>query len=229
MTIRKTILSYYEKTTKNDDDRLRSWEHCYQYFQGLTPKEIKRDRHHAALQLGFYLASWGMYRGSSFLTRYDYTAHLPVIDLLVEPRFKTLWQQEFGTNDDDTVALRQMLCELIGELQRSYGSLAKRAKKKTATDTLITKVLLGTISCIPACDKYFKAGLRKAGFTCPSLKTDRGVERFIGQLLEFSGTRREKLLDVQKATKCRPSGAPYPIMKLVDMYFWQKGRKKSNR
>jgi hypothetical protein len=39
----------------------------------ISPKGISGDRDHAALQLGFYLASWGMYGGSSFLLQYDYT------------------------------------------------------------------------------------------------------------------------------------------------------------
>ncbi|MBA4190590.1 MAG: hypothetical protein C0467_21600 [Planctomycetaceae bacterium] len=40
-----------------------------------------------AQELDFYLAKWGMYRGSSCLLRYAYTAHRPFIDLLAERRF----------------------------------------------------------------------------------------------------------------------------------------------
>jgi hypothetical protein len=32
------------------------------------------------------LASWGMYRGSSFLLQHAHTVHLGVIDLFVAPR-----------------------------------------------------------------------------------------------------------------------------------------------
>src|ERR1700724_165165 len=48
-------------------DRDRSWEHCYRYFRSADASTIRKDHDQAALQLGFYLASWGMYRGSSFL------------------------------------------------------------------------------------------------------------------------------------------------------------------
>jgi hypothetical protein len=39
-------------------NRYRSWEHCYGYFHRTTPEAIAANRDHAALQLGFYLASW---------------------------------------------------------------------------------------------------------------------------------------------------------------------------
>jgi hypothetical protein len=38
-----------------------------------------KDKDAAALQLGFYLASWGMYRGSSFLLRRWSTVHVVVV------------------------------------------------------------------------------------------------------------------------------------------------------
>src|SRR5215472_9314657 len=81
--------------------RYRSWEHCYGYFHKNTPEAIAADRDRAALHLGFYLASWGMYRGSSFLLQHAYTIHLGVIDQLLAPRFSVLWGQEFGQGDND--------------------------------------------------------------------------------------------------------------------------------
>src|SRR6266478_3447543 len=83
-------------------NRYRSWEHCYRYFHRSTPEAIALDRDHAALQLGFYLASWGMYRGSGFLLQHAYTVHLGVIDQLLAPRFAILWGQEIGANDRDS-------------------------------------------------------------------------------------------------------------------------------
>jgi hypothetical protein len=47
--------------------RYLSWDHCYGYFQRNSPEIIAADRDHAALHLGFYLASWGMYRPRGFL------------------------------------------------------------------------------------------------------------------------------------------------------------------
>lgn len=99
MSISETIGAFLG--TMSEHHRYRSWEHCYRYFHKFTSIEIAEDREHAALQLGFYLASWGMYRGSSFLLQCDYTVHLAVIDKLLEPQFAVLWTQEFGQGHDD--------------------------------------------------------------------------------------------------------------------------------
>lgn len=44
-----------------------------------------------ALQLAFYLTSWGMYRGSSLLLQKDFTVHLPVVKALLSEEFTSLW------------------------------------------------------------------------------------------------------------------------------------------
>jgi hypothetical protein len=41
-----------------------SWEHCYRFFNSRTRNVLLAEKDSAALHLG-YLASWGMYRGSS--------------------------------------------------------------------------------------------------------------------------------------------------------------------
>jgi hypothetical protein len=45
--------------------RDRSYDHCYNYF--AATKHPTRDMEKSCAILGFYLASWGMYRGSSYL------------------------------------------------------------------------------------------------------------------------------------------------------------------
>ena len=47
----------YHALMSNPHHRYRSWEYCYRYFQRAAPVAIAADRDHAALQLGFYLAS----------------------------------------------------------------------------------------------------------------------------------------------------------------------------
>ncbi len=73
--IAKRIASYFGKVSAEPNHRYRSWEHCYRFFRARPRNEIRSDLDVAALQLGFYLASWGMYRGSSFLLQRDYTVH----------------------------------------------------------------------------------------------------------------------------------------------------------
>lgn len=67
-----------EFVSKNNEpyQRYNSWYHCYDAFGKLS------DTNHLALHLGFYLASWGMYRGSSTLLQKDYLVHVEPIKII---------------------------------------------------------------------------------------------------------------------------------------------------
>ncbi len=160
MSVTNSIRAYHARLARDEHDRLRSWEHCYRYFRQVGPNGLAGERDTAALQLGFYLASWGMYRGSSFLLRYAYTAHRPVVDLLAEPRFLPLWGREFGAGEHDA-ELQPLVLEAVAGVRRAYAPLATRTGKPT--ETLITKVLLGTLGCLPACAVTSAMGSRPRG------------------------------------------------------------------
>jgi hypothetical protein len=188
-----------------ENDRSRSWEHCYGYFHKTTLEAIARDRHHAALQLGFYLASWGMYRPSlgSFLWKYDYTVHLGVVDRLVTPEFSDLWAREFGGGGEDETLVPTIgaACEAVRE---AYSPVGK------ATDILVTKVILGTLGCLPAFDDYFEKGFKNTRF-----KYSKVDSKVIEELLRFSQDNfadlRAEQLKIENTCCTR-----YPFMKLVD-------------
>ena len=215
MTIQETIGAYYGQMI-GDHHRYRSWEHCYRYFQ--TKREaIAADRDCAALQLGFYLASWGMYRGSSFLLQHTYTAHLGVIATLAEPQFSPLWAHEFGAGGNRDSNLVPVVTELIDAIRNAYRPFAPQAEARQASDTLVTKVVLGTFGCLPACDRYFIDGFKNAG-----LKYSYLNENFVDRVLQFC---RDNLGELRKEQSMieEAGGMRYPLMKLVDMYFWQSG------
>jgi hypothetical protein len=215
VTLREKIDTYYQGMT-GAHHRYRSWEHCYRYFHRSTPEAIGADRDHAALQLGFYLASWGMYRGSSFLLQHTYTIHLGVIDQLVAPRFSVLWEQEFGAGDED-LSLVPLILEGIDAVREAYRPFAPTAESRQASDTLVTKIILGTFGCLPACDRFFIDGFKSANFRYSYLNA-----KFLERILEFCGDNLRELREEQKSIE-RIGGMRYPLMKLVDMYFWQIG------
>src|SRR5687768_10268886 len=99
MTIPLKIAAYHGRICGDVPGRYRSWEHCYRFFRQFATPGVVIDRQTAALQLAFYLASWGMYRGSSFLLQYDYTVHLAVVDRLAQPCFAPLWDRDVGGSD----------------------------------------------------------------------------------------------------------------------------------
>lgn len=196
--------------------RYRSWEHCYRYFHRSTPEGIAVDRDHAALQLGFYLASWGMYRGSSFLLKHAYTVHLGVIEQLVAPRFSILWEQEFGAGAED-LKLVPIILEAVDGVREAFRPFTASSESRQASDTLVTKIILGTFGCLPACDRFFIDGFKNASFRYSYLNA-----KFVERILRFCKDNLRELREEQGQIK-RLGGMSYPLMKLVDMYFWQTG------
>ena len=211
----------YHAATTDEHHRYLSWEHCYGYFRTRTPQAIAADRDHAALQLAFYLASWGMYRGSSFLLQRAYTVHLGVIEKLTEPPFAVLWEQEFGAGPNDTELLPAVL-KAADAVRKAYKPFVPTADSRQPSDTLVTKVLLGTLGCLPACDRYFVAGFKSAGFSFSSLNA-KSVARILKFCHDNIATFR-----VEQARIENVGGMRYPLMKLVDMYFWQLGYERAN-
>ena len=207
MSVTDHVRAYHDRLAGDEHHRLRSWEHCYRYFRQVGPNGLAGERDTAALQLGFYLASWGMYRGSSFLLRYAYTAHRPVVDLLAEPRFRPLWEREFGAGEHDA-ELRPLVLEAVAGVRRAYTPVGE------PTDTLVTKVLLGTLGCLPACDRYFREGLKAEDY---GLATLNGP--FVERLLRFARLHAADLRSEQERIE-KHGGLQYPVMKLIDMYFW---------
>jgi hypothetical protein len=210
------IQAFY-KGMLSEHHRYRSWEHCYGYFQRSGADGVIADLDHAALQLGFYLASWGMYRGSSFLLQHTYTVHKGVIEQLASPRFSLLWEREFAARPDDDEKAVPVLLDAIVAVREAYSSFATLAESGPATDTLVTKVLLGTLACLPACDRFFIDGFKSEGLRYSYLN-----EKFVGRVLYFCRDHLDELRHEQDAIESM-SGTRYPLMKLIDMYFWQIG------
>lgn len=208
MDLHKKILAYHGKFVENPHHRYRSWEHCYGFFRQTTPTRIVQERHHAALQLGFYLASWGMYR-NSFLLQHAYSVHLGVIDCLALPEFASLWDNDIGSKSEHSELARTILAA-VEAVRAAYSPFKP-------TDTLVTKVLLGTFGCLPACDRYFIDGFKKAGFKYAYLNA-----QFVGRILKFCDANMAELGKEQARIE-GIGGVRYPFMKLADMYFWQVG------
>jgi hypothetical protein len=55
--ISDAVMEYADLCYGDDNQRYRSWEHCYGYFRGRQSFKTDADIDIAALHLGFYLAS----------------------------------------------------------------------------------------------------------------------------------------------------------------------------
>lgn len=209
--ISQKILLFHDQLETDIYHRYKSWEHCYSYFTGPAI-----DEDHACLHLAFYLASWGMYRGSSFLLWKDYLIHKEVVKKIIS--MKRLREINFSKQNDQTAT---EIIEFVGWIKLSYQNhitdINGQATKINVTDTLATKILLGTLGCIPAYDRYFIGGLRTERISYSSLS-----ERNFMAVIRFY-QNNISAFDFAQASIQKSSGILYPAMKLVDMYFWQIG------
>lgn len=74
-----SIVNKY-KFNSNPEDRYTSFDYCYNYFR--TTNDLTQDIEKSCLVLGFYLASWGMFRGSSFLLQRNIKHFCPTISYI---------------------------------------------------------------------------------------------------------------------------------------------------
>ena len=88
------------------------------------------------------------------------------------------------------------------------------------TETLTTKILLGTYGCIPANDRMYKTGVGAFGGT-----QRLGLNSY-SEIMRFYWSNwnniRMHLEGAPLAIQDDPE-TPYPPMKLMDMCFWQIG------
>lgn len=205
--------------------RYKSWEHCFKYFdkEFFLPKDKNLDK--AALELGFYLASYGMYRGSSFLLWKDYRIHRDLVKKLCE-YYNDLYRIAPKDYLDDTskISLLFSLIKLIRDYYEDFEYVIKGDGEKyeiKVSDALVTKILLGTLCCIPAYDTFFVEGLRAKNLKYSGLKKCN-----FKKFLEFCTKHHKAFENVQREVS--KEDVRYPMMKIIDMYFWQIGIEKNN-
>ena len=234
--IKETIGRYYSQIEEYEEygstTRYKSWEWCHNEFlkakeflsKGPVTEEHKNNIIDTlSLHLAFYLASWGMYRGSSFLLKRDYKAHkIAVKAILSLPADSILWDyQPTKENIDEANALLFDKGGIYWKIKDSYGS-------DVPSEILVTKILLGTLGCIPAFDRLFKKGISQFD----GAVSFEGKEYSLTQRLEsasknFCATDSFRALAALAAKYSEAfkiqSDIYYPPMRCMDMYFWQIG------
>lgn len=216
----KSATTFYEELRADANGRYRSWEHCYKCFHDAR-NNPSPDYDYLSLQLAFYLASWGMYRGSSFLLQKDYKVHIPVVVELLKSPYDCL----FGLvcTDLRKKDVQEKLSVLDAFMTEYYDKVRKSVKecevKNKLSATLITKVLMGALGCVPAYDRYFIDGIKDQ-----NVSTGNYNLQSLLKLVDFYENNSVRLEETRRGLKVYD--LPYPQMKLLDMGFWQIGFEK---
>ncbi|ERM80918.1 hypothetical protein P872_11100 [Rhodonellum psychrophilum GCM71 = DSM 17998] len=216
MNITSTIEKYLNTIIKDEFHRYKSWDNCHQAFNVDGQTQIH------TLELAFYLASWGMYRGSSGLLQKNHLIHKGAVGILFSKEARELkCDQNNDVNRNDIKEIMLLKDKLADHYRKIYFTKgAAKPKAISPTDTLLSKILLGSLGCIPAYDRYFIDGLKE-------LKMKHTVFNInsLSELFDFLDNNKTEIETAQKLVSTK-TNKHYPIMKILDMYFWQIGYDK---
>jgi hypothetical protein len=191
--------------------RYTSFDYCFNYYQthreeGALPELLRGDALQlSCLHLGFYLASWGMLRGSSDLLQRSVRHLIPLVKVIATSS-PEVWEIDANTYGDGT-------CPVVFDAARRI----RAALPNGASDILVTKIMLGTFGCVPAFDTYFKKGFGVSTFGPTAL---REVGQFYDANAKVIDRNRVRTLDFASGrfTKRR-----YTRAKVIDMIFFTAG------
>ena len=207
---------FYAKALDDSNCRFHSWENCYKAFYEARGKD-NVDYDYLCLQLGFYLASWGMLR-DSFLLEKTHTVHKKAVSKILDKKYDSLLGIRCSDYDDKNIDLLFELKDALSEFYKAERESVKKGVKSDISDILLSKILMGTLGCVPAYDEYFKRAsvdtkIASSSFNKNSVKALK--DYYISNAAVF-----DKVLK----NMTTPDGLCYPQMKFLDMAFWNLGR-----
>jgi len=203
--------------TSKPNDRSASFDYCYNYFRTSTSKDLLINMEKSCLAIGFYLASWGMLRGSSFLLGKSAKYYEPLI-IYIANQDKTLWEIDVQDYSDENI---EKLITIYKDIKNIL------IKGNNAHLTLVTKVMLGVFGFVPAYDRFFKNTFGEV-FKNRCAFTSFNKNSLLC-LRDFYGSNQEilKKLSSENSTINFITGEKnilnYPRIKIIDMYGVAKG------
>jgi len=218
MDIEGNILKYIHGNSSSrgigPNERYASFDYCFNYFQGFkesgTVYQIvsHENLQQSCLQLGFYLASWGMLRGSAVLLTKSMKIYEPVLKCIVDAN-PVIWEIDANSYTDENI-------EALVKFERQL-NMTLRIDGSHPSTILTTKIMLGVFGNVPAFDTYFKKGLGVSTFGKKSL---RHVQTFYNDHQELIEKYRIPTLEFSSG---KPSTRMYTRAKVIDMVFFVEG------
>lgn len=200
-----------------------AFDFCFNYFQQFKDSNIRslgdpEISVAAAAQLASYLASWRMYRGSSYISKRSFQIYVPFVQEISKEEWVVLWNIDSMTSlvehSNEVVCFAQLIKRIItNEGKDVEGSI---------TDTLVSKILLGVFGFLPGLDRYFTKGMTTLGYpvnVINSLSIQR-LGDFYTQNRKILDSKNYKTLDVKTGQQTNRS---YPIGRLIDIIGFEYG------
>jgi hypothetical protein len=215
LNISQNVAKFVGSGPRQPTGREASFDFCYNYFQAFRKRNAieaivaSENVELSCLQLGFYLASWGMLRGSSPLLGFSSKHYQQLLENLV--RFDpAIWAIDVPDYADPAKVSLLIECGKMIEKDLKHDSHILR-----------TKVMLGVFGNVPAFDGNFCLpgfGVGKNATFC---------EQTLGNILRFYSANQMEIDSHKIPTLDFPTGKPtsllYPRAKIIDMVGYVEG------
>lgn len=220
-----SVAEFAKLLDEKDYHRYTSWKYCYRVSQAVYSKYkdgkiTDFDYDYLALNLGFFLASWGMFRNSN-LFYLGYKVHIEPIKFLFNQ--SVLWEN----GNIPGPVLKAINQGLIDKYSGKCEGI-----ELTMTDTLFTKILLGLTGRVMAFDRFCKTAMRKLGYNAglygknsgwvkvqrDFLKYEEAFAKYPTCLQKYKPLAVENGVYVESDEECL-----YPIAKNVDRFMFELG------
>lgn len=225
--ITKIVNNFYKNIVENSEDRFASFDFCYNYFQ--STEDLTMDMEKSCSMLGFYLASWGMYRGSSFILQRNMKIYIPLIIYFQELKDINypIWTLNDEVNRYSSSMYNEETISLILEIYKQIEDCIF-SNEKHVSKTLVTKIMLGVFGCIPAFDRFFCNTMKEvtngykhsSAFTSVSKNSLLAIEEFY----QNNYAEIDSLASKIKTISFDKYGKTYlyPKAKVIDMFGFNK-------
>lgn len=199
---------YLGKCEENNS-RLQAYDICHEKFVvAINTKSYNRDE--LALHLYAFLASYGMVCRKSILLQHNYRFLIDIVRIVCDKKYESLLDINPFTMSFSSNKYINMVLELKDELSKCL------KLSNGSNDTLTSKIMLGTLGCVPAYDKYVKKSLKKLCL-CKNF-SKKGLQG----LIDF--TRKYKDAIIRAKNACSAHSRNYSVMKLLDCVLWACSR-----
>jgi hypothetical protein len=201
---------------RNANERYSSFDYCFNYFQSFRESgaisllATSDNVQISCLHLGFYLASWGMFRGSTELLQKSARYLIPVIEVIARTD-ASFWEIDADCYTESNI---QLLLEAEGTI---------RDVQPGMSDTLLTKIMLGVFGSVPAFDINFRRACKPEGLVATfGAKALRKIGAFYQGNAAVIDAHRLPTLDFTSGGETQRR---YTRAKIIDMAYFTEGER----
>jgi len=218
ISIERNIKQYMDE--RKPYSRYTSYDYCFNYYQSfLKSDRIKalaseKNLNLSCLHLGFYLASWGMYRGSGMLLQTSVKIFEPLINLISD------LDKKYWRIDVDSYSKKNNIQFMIDISKIIKKSFLEYYPNFIVSDTLITKIMTVIFGSVPAYDNYFNRGLFSKQSCVLSMDSLNFIIKFYKYYSKIIDSLEIHTLDYNTSNL---TDNIYSKAKIIDMICWIEG------